>query len=76
MARISRRPVGGTWLRTFWESVDGARDIPPIAAWAPGPLGTHHGARRDPGQLLVLIVKGDLLRRYPDTLMTAVPARG
>ncbi len=67
--------LGGTWLRTFWESVDGARDIPPIAAWAPGPLGTHHGARRDPGQLLVLIVKGDLLRRYPDTLVTAVPAR-
>jgi hypothetical protein len=67
--------VGGTWLRTFWDSVDGARDIPPIAAWAPGPLGTHAGARRDPGQLLVLIVKGDLLRRYPDTLVTAVPAR-
>ena len=64
--------LAGTWLRTFWDSGGAAEDIPPVAAWTHGALGTH--AETDPGQVLVLVVKGDLLRRYPNTLVTAVPA--
>ncbi len=62
----------GTWLRTFWDSATAAEDIPPVDAWTPGALGTH--ATSDPGAVLVLVIKGDLLRRYPNTLVTAVPA--
>ena len=64
--------LAGTWLRTFWDSGGAAEDIPPVADWTHGALGTH--AETDPGQVLVLVVKGDLLRRYPNTLVTAVPA--
>jgi hypothetical protein len=71
---------GGTWLRTFWDSVvedpssdSGAfEDIARVATWEPDELGTH--ATRDPDQLLVLIIKGDLLHRYPNTLIYAVEA--
>jgi len=66
----------GTFLSTFWDSVDGSGggDIAPIDAWEPEALGTHHGPI-DPGQVLVLILKGELLRRYPDTAIYAAPAR-
>ncbi len=67
--------LAGTWLRTFWDSVGAAEDIPPVDAWTTGPLGTHAATATDPGQVLVLVIKGDLLRRYPNTLVTAVPAR-
>ena len=66
---------GGTWLRTFWDALEPAGDIAPVADWTPGRLGTHPGGGADPGAVLVLVVKGDLLRRYPRTLVTAVPAR-
>jgi len=65
--------LAGTWLRTFWDSGGASEDIPPVDAWTTGPLGTH--ATTGTGQVLVLVVKGDLLRRYPSTLVTAVPAR-
>jgi hypothetical protein len=65
--------LGGTWLRTFWDSGGAAEDIPPVDAWMTGPLGTH--AATGAGQMLVLVIKGQLLRRYPSTLVTAVPAR-
>ncbi len=66
-----------TWLRTFWDSVEGdettdsgaVEDVPRVAAWAPSALNTH--STYDPDQVLVLIVKGDLLRRYPNTLVYA-----
>jgi hypothetical protein len=67
----------GTWLPAFWDrtAAGGSGDIAAIADWKPSALGTHEAAGTDPGQMLVLIVKGELLRRYPDTLITAVPAR-
>jgi hypothetical protein len=64
----------GTWLRTFWDSGGAATDIPPVGAWTAGALGSHPGGA-SPDQVLVLVIKGDLLRRYPNTLVTAVPAR-
>jgi hypothetical protein len=73
--------LAGTWLRTFWDWGGVTEDIPPVDSWTSGALGTHWSAETDPaaetdpGQVLVLVVKGDLLRRYPNTLVTAVPAR-
>ena len=67
--------LSGTWLRTFWDSGGTTEDILPVGAWTSGALGAHPAGGTDPGQVLVLVIKGDLLRRYPNTLITAVPAR-
>ena len=67
--------LAGTWLRTFWESGGAAQDIAAIADWKTGALGSNWTTGDDPAQMLVLVVKGDLLRRYPNTLVTAVPAK-
>ncbi|SBT44223.1 FG-GAP-like repeat-containing protein [Micromonospora narathiwatensis] len=68
-----------TWFRQFWE-VRGAMsagapltDIPPLTdpAWRNGPLGGHLTAVGAPGeQSLVLVIRGELLRRYPSTVVT------
>ncbi|GEM_PF-974915 len=71
---------GDTWLRVFWDAVmadplsdSGAvEDIPRVREWATDGLGNH--TTRDPDQVLALIVKGDLLKRYPNTLIYAVAA--
>lgn len=71
--------LAGTWLRMFWDhaaagdAVSG--DIAPIAAWRPSALGTHPEAGTDPARTLVLVIKGELVRRYPNTLISAVAAR-
>jgi hypothetical protein len=71
--------LAGTWLRMFWDraaaGVAAAGDIPPVAAWRPGALGSHQEAGADPARMLVLVIKGELVRRYPNTLISAVPAR-
>ena len=71
--------LAGTWLRMFWDhaatGVAAGGDIPPIAGWLPGALGTHPEAGTDPARTLVLVIKGELVRRYPNTLISAVPAR-
>jgi hypothetical protein len=68
--------LGHTWLRTFWGRTriepGGARvavpDIDAIETWpdAGPPLAAAQ---------LVLVIRGELLRRYPNTLVYAVPAR-
>ncbi|SBT40362.1 FG-GAP-like repeat-containing protein [Micromonospora auratinigra] len=68
-----------TWFRQFWD-VRGAAsagepltDIPPLTdpAWRSGPLGSHLTAVGAPGeQSLVLVIRGELLRRYPSTVVT------
>ena len=65
----------GTWLRTFWDWGDATEDIEPVDSWTSSALGTHGASGTTEGQVLVLVLKGDLLRRYPNTLITAVPAR-
>jgi hypothetical protein len=64
-----------TWLRTFWDAIDDdVRDIKPVDGWTAGRLGTHQtGAAA--GGTLVIVVKGTLLRRYPDTVIYATRAR-
>lgn len=61
-----------TVLRRFWEGSDA--DIAPMTGWT-GALGEHP----DPGgrqPSLMLVIRGDLLRRFPETLIYAAPASG
>jgi hypothetical protein len=59
-----------TWFQNFWTE-GGTPEIPPIAQFDPaGHLGDHttdHGAAGK----TVLLVRGDLFRRYPNTLVSA-----
>ncbi len=63
----------GTPFRRFWERLDGQADIGAIHEFAPDArLGTN-----STGQLegsLVLLVRGELLKRYPNSAVYAVPA--
>ena len=75
----------GTYFRQFWD-VRGAigegvaadpeklRDIEPIHLWnGAEALGTHSGRSPEPREgHLVFLIKGELLRRYPGTLVYAV----
>ena len=62
----------GTYFRQFWDtsSGDGERDIEKISQWGDAPLGKN--ARG--GDNLVLLLRGELLRRYPNSVIYAVAA--
>jgi len=69
--------LAGTAFRQFWD-VSGQvgdpeefADIPPLSEWDGLPLGSH--LRGGAGQL-VLLVRGELLRRYPTTTIYAARA--
>ena len=61
----------GTPFHRFWDWLDGDPDIEPIHTWNPNRgLGSNtRGA--DAGGQLVLLVRGALLRRYPNTVVYA-----
>jgi hypothetical protein len=62
-------------LRRFWDWIVDGDDVPAIHTWNPGiPLGGH--ARGGAGGLLVLLVRGTLLRRYPNSVIYAWRAAG
>jgi hypothetical protein len=67
----------GTAFRQFWDvsgqpgEPESLADIPPISEWDKAPLGGH--LRGGTGQL-VLLVRGELLRRYPTTTIYAARA--
>jgi hypothetical protein len=63
----------GTPLRRFWDRTDGAADIPEIRTFSPG---VHLGESATGGTEggVVLLVRGDLLRRYPTAAIYAVKA--
>jgi hypothetical protein len=65
----------GTPFRRFWPRPDGNPDIPPITAWpAATPLGRNGAALgQDLEAMLVLLVRGEVLRRYPRTIAYAAP---
>lgn len=66
-------PRGITPMRHFWDRDDGAADIPPIADFNAGfKLGST--ALGGAGGQMVLLIRGDLLRRYPTTSVYAVSA--
>ena len=63
----------GTPFRRFWERLDGQEDIGPIHEF----LSAANLGNNSTGQLegsLVLLVRGELLRRYPNSVVYAVPA--
>jgi len=76
----------GTYFRQFWDSrghvtagggradAETLRDITPITSWEPAAgLGANSGRVPEPPQgNLVLLIRGELLRRYPNTLVYAV----
>jgi hypothetical protein len=65
----------GTTLRRFWDWVDDGDDIPAVHTWDPaGGLGSH--ARGGAGGQLVLLIRGRLLRRYPNSVVYAWRAQG
>jgi hypothetical protein len=60
----------GTPFRSFWRWTDGAPDIRAIHEWsAPVALGAQ--ARGGPDGQIALLVRGRLLRRYPNTVIYA-----
>jgi hypothetical protein len=74
----------GTYFRQFWD-VSGyipvpsdpttLYDIPPIDTWAlPTALGTHPNRPNAPGNL-VLLVRGELFKRYPNAIVYAGKAK-
>jgi hypothetical protein len=79
--------LSDTWLRTFWDSIptsdqdpsDEVEDIGPVAGWSRGKegpksvLGAHQIGFGAEGTL-VLVIKGELLRKYPDTVVYATKA--
>ncbi len=52
------------------------KDIPPIVTWPlTDPLGTHENRPATVPDPIVLIVRGELLRRYPDAIIYAAKAK-
>ena len=76
----------GTYFRQFWDvrgqlpadaseaQREQLRDIPPVAQWQATSLGSNMPAARGRG-LLFLLVKGDLLARFPTALIYAARAK-
>ncbi|GHE86789.1 hypothetical protein GCM10018789_14250 [Streptomyces werraensis] len=62
----------GTPFTQFWPRTDGVSDVPPLHTWTPdGALGSHLAAGA--GGLDVLLIRGPLVRRYPDMTVAALP---
>ncbi len=68
-------PTGrrSTVFHSFWDRLDGGEDIGPIHRFASNRrLGRN--SVTTPGGSIVLLVRGDLLRRYPNSVIFATPA--
>ena len=62
----------GTYFRQFWDTSAGSEqpDIDRINQWRDHKLGENAGV----GEQLVLLIRGELLRRYPNSVIYAVAA--
>jgi hypothetical protein len=62
----------GTYFRQFWETLsdDDDRDIDAIVEWGDRKLGDNVHT----GEKVVLLIRGELLRRYPNSVIYAVKA--
>ena len=67
----------GTPFRCFWPRPDGLPDIPPIPRWPlTNNLGENmNGQGIDWSGILVLLVRGEILRRFPRLVVYAAPGR-
>jgi hypothetical protein len=62
----------GTYFQQFWDTVDEDKvDIARITDWGNRKLGENSATT---GDTLVLLIRGELLRRYPNTVIYAAPA--
>lgn len=64
-----------TCFRRFWEpgaAATGESDIADVEVWT-GPLGTH--SAQTGGDLLTIVIRGDLVRRYPNAIVYLARAR-
>jgi hypothetical protein len=64
----------GTPFPAFWDRLDGQSDVGPIHQFAADRQLGANTAGSLAGNI-VLLVRGDLLRRYPDSIIYAVPSR-
>jgi hypothetical protein len=65
----------GSPFTRFWPRHDQAPDIRPVASWTDAtPLGAHGPAAAGATSQIVLLVRGALLRRFPDVTLYAKPA--
>jgi hypothetical protein len=65
----------GSAFTRFWPRDDDAPDIVPMASWTDArPLGAHGPAATGVASQVVLLVRGSLLRRFPDVTLYARPA--
>lgn len=77
----------GSYFRQFWDTrgilaapstespaevAERSKDITPLDRWpSASALGTHRNPKRPPGEQVVLTIRGDLLKKYPNTLIYA-----
>jgi hypothetical protein len=63
----------GTPFQYFWPRPDRSPDIPPITTWdIATPLGNNSNGP-GPEDMIVFLVRGEVLHRYPQTIVYAVP---
>ena len=62
----------GTPFQHFWQRLDGKTDIEEIHHWNAEPLGKQPGS----GEMLVLLIRGQLLERFPTLSIYAYPKSG
>lgn len=62
----------GTPFRQFWKRLDGKLDIEPIHRWTYWtPIGSQGAASAEQKEWLVLLIRGELLKRFPNTIIYA-----
>lgn len=64
--------LDGTYIQRFWDTPGGTADIGEIADWT-GALGSHQVGPGEDGTL-VLVIKGEVLARFPNLRIYASPA--
>jgi len=62
----------GTPFQKFWQRVDDQNDITPIHQWKSFPLGAQPAST----EMLVLLIRGQLLERFPNLSIYAYPLIG
>jgi hypothetical protein len=62
----------GTPFQKFWQRLDGKDDIAPIHQWKSVPLGAQPAST----EMLVLLIRGQLLERFPNLSIYAYPLTG
>jgi hypothetical protein len=75
----------GTYFSQFWDSVgviskppiprEKLKDINPINQWGDNRLGENSAREHSGGETLMLLIRGELLKRYPNTIIYAVKAK-